>query len=781
MRKSRVAAALFAGTAMASTAQPLCAQTTGEADASPAQTEVVEDENDENAIVVTGTRIRGARVVGEVIALDREAIVEAGQIDLGEAIRTLPQNFAGGQNPGVGSGAGLGNDNVNSASSPDLRGLGPDATLTLINGHRVPYNSAYQGVDISAIPLAAVDRVEVLPDGASALYGSDAVGGVINVVLRRDFEGLTTSGQLGASTDGGYFRQQFDLVGGTIWDGGGVMLAYDFANNSDITADQRSYTQSLDPQVTLYPKIQRHAVTLAAHQEISPAVRIAVDGFYSRRNSSDTNGAPVFRISRDPRLEGYAISPSMEIDLAGDWQVKISGVYGRDQSRFRTTIVRQGAEPNLAQGRYFNEIATLEAGAEGPLFELPGGDARLAIGAGFRNNRLDYARKDANYDSAFDITRRARFGYAELYLPFVARRNARPGLDEFTISAAVRYEDYPGLDQLATPRIGIIYSPVDGLTLSGSWSRSFKAPTLYQQYIFYETVLLPASIVGAGNGSDTILLVAGGNPDVGPERARSWTAGLELRPPALPELTFSASWYDIRYTDRVTGPISGSILAAFGDPGYASLIDFMPDPANLAALIGGAQFGLANFTGAPYDPASVVAVADNRNTNVAAWALKGIDARLSWDQALGQGRSLGLEIAGSWIDSEQRITAELPTTQLAGTIFNPAKLRMRSTARFVTGPLTANLAINYTGGLEDRRFDEIRRLASTATVDIGVSYTLVRGEGRDPGLEISLTAQNLFNEEPREIGQLGPYDTPYDSTNYSPIGRFIAFGIRRHW
>ena len=262
------------------------------------------------------------------------------------------------------------------------------------------------------------------------------------------------------------------------------MLAYDFANNSDIIADQRSYTQSLDPQVTLYPKMQRHAVTLAAHQEISNAVRIAVDGFYSRRRSSDTNGAPVFRISRDPRLEGYAISPSMEIDLAGDWQGKISGVYGRDQSRFRTTIVRQGAEPNLAQGRYFNEIATLEAGAEGPLFDLPGGDARLAIGAGFRNNRLDYARKDANYDSAFDITRRARFGYAELYLPFVARRNARPGLDEFTISTAVRYEDYPGLDQLATPRVGVIYSPVDGLTLSGSWSRSFKAPTLYQQYIF---------------------------------------------------------------------------------------------------------------------------------------------------------------------------------------------------------------------------------------------------------------------------------------------------------
>lgn len=99
---------------------------------------------------------------------------------------------------------------MNSASSANLRGLGADATLTLLNGHRLPYDSALQGVDISAIPLAAVDRIEILPDGASAIYGSDAVGGVVNVVLRRDFEGVTTSAQVGASTAGGNWRQQAD-------------------------------------------------------------------------------------------------------------------------------------------------------------------------------------------------------------------------------------------------------------------------------------------------------------------------------------------------------------------------------------------------------------------------------------------------------------------------------------------------------------------------------------------------------------------------------------------
>jgi outer membrane receptor protein involved in Fe transport len=216
----RTLSVLLTGAAFAGAAPPLFAQDSPGEQAQDNAAEVGDTalDDESSAIVVTGTRIRGARVIGEVIELDRETIVEAGQVDLGEAIRSLPQNFSGGQNPGVGSGAGLINSNVNSAASANLRGLGPDATLTLLNGHRLPYDSAFAGVDISAIPLAAVDRIEVVPDGASALYGSDAVAGVVNVILRRDFEGVETSAQIGASTDGGYFRQQADIVGGTRWD-----------------------------------------------------------------------------------------------------------------------------------------------------------------------------------------------------------------------------------------------------------------------------------------------------------------------------------------------------------------------------------------------------------------------------------------------------------------------------------------------------------------------------------------------------------------------------------
>ena len=360
-------------------------------------------------------------------------------------------------------------------------------------------------------------------------------------------------------------------------------------------------------------------------------------------------------------------------------------------------------------------------------------------------------------------------------------RNAVDGIEQLTLSAAVRYEDYPGLDQLATPRLGITYSPSGDLMFRASWARSFKAPTLFQQNIFSQAILVPAAVFGAGTGSDTVFLSGGGNPNLRPERARSWTAGFEFQPAAVRGLTASATWYDIRYDNRVVAPIAGSIAAAINNPGYASLIDFSPDPADLAELIAGAQFGLENFTGRPFDPADVVVLFDNRNINVAAWSVEGLDARIAWNRDLGNDRSIGLDLNGSWLRSRQTITSELPEVQLAGTTFNPPRYRARGAARYRAGRLTANAAVSYIGALVDRRLATVQRLSPSATVDLGMHYAVIRGDDRDPGLEFSLTIQNLFNDKPDVIGQTGPNTTPYDSTNYSPIGRFIAFGVRRHW
>jgi iron complex outermembrane receptor protein len=150
---------------------------------------------------VTGTRIRGASGPSPVIVMTRRGLEEQGLADMASVSRIIPQNFTGGQNPGVAGGGDQGGyNNINNSTTLNLRGLGSDATLTLINGHRLPYDAVNQGVDISTIPLAALERIEVITDGASALYGSDAVGGVANLILRRDYDGLQTSARVGAST-----------------------------------------------------------------------------------------------------------------------------------------------------------------------------------------------------------------------------------------------------------------------------------------------------------------------------------------------------------------------------------------------------------------------------------------------------------------------------------------------------------------------------------------------------------------------------------------------------
>lgn len=777
---TRLAACMLAGSGLASALLPTSAQA---AQDGPFERDDEAETAAEEAepIVVTGTRIRGARVISDVVTLEREAIVDAGQVDLGEAMRSLPQNFSGGQNPGVGTGGGITNENVNSASSPNLRGLGADATLTLLNGQRLPYNSAFQGVDISAIPLAAVERIEVVPDGASALYGSDAVGGVINVILRRNFEGVTTSAQLGASTDGGNFRQQVDIVAGKTWDGGGVMLAYDYAHNSRITASQRSYGSSRLPEATFFPAMERHAVTVSGHQSVAPGIEASIDALYSYRRSETADGTAQQRILREPDLEGFSIAPSVRFDLGTRWQGNVAGVLGRDRTRFRTSFLPAGGAPRVSTGGYLNEIVSLELGAEGPLFSLPGGDARLALGGGFRSTGLEYDLQSTAISTAFDATQRVRFTYAELYLPVISPSNDVAAIDLITLTAAVRYEDYRDLDRVATPRFALNYAPFGGLTFRGSWSRSFKAPTLFQQNLFTQAILVPAAAFGAGTGTQTVFLSSGGNPDVRPERARSWTFGLELEPESVPELSLSATWFDVSFDNRVVVPIAGSIAAALANPGFASLIDYDPDPATLAGLVAGAQFGLENFTGRPFDPADVVALVDNRNINVAAWRIEGVDARIGWDRRLGDRRAIGLELSGSWLDSEQAVTQALPSVALSGTVFNPPRYRARGTVRFQWEDLTVNLAGNYQGALVDRRPNDTQRLSPMATFDLGLRYTAIRGTGRDPALELSIIAQNLFDEKPEILRLAGPTSTPFDSTNFSAIGRFVAFGIRRQW
>ena len=202
-----------------------------------AQEAEVEEEGSDvtERVVVTGSRIRRADIEGAlpVTVIDRAAIEFSGQTSVADLLRNTSFNSTGSFRPQSGSSA-------QGVSSVDLRGIGSSRTLVLIDGRRLAKSpSTGSSQDLNSIPAAAVERIEILTDGASAVYGSDAIGGVINVITRKDFNGVEM--RLGASQiehevgdreEGsiifGTSSDKGSMLGGVSWNSRDIIFARDF-------------------------------------------------------------------------------------------------------------------------------------------------------------------------------------------------------------------------------------------------------------------------------------------------------------------------------------------------------------------------------------------------------------------------------------------------------------------------------------------------------------------------------------------------------------------------
>jgi outer membrane receptor protein involved in Fe transport len=132
---------------------------------------------------------------------------------------------------------------ANGAAAVSLRGMGPDATLVLINGRRVAISAFAESitnsfVDINSIPVSAIERIDILKDGASAIYGSDAVAGVVNVVLKKDYEGLEINAGYGGTTGPSYDETTASILWGSQSEKSSATVIIDYFNNSTLGADE---------------------------------------------------------------------------------------------------------------------------------------------------------------------------------------------------------------------------------------------------------------------------------------------------------------------------------------------------------------------------------------------------------------------------------------------------------------------------------------------------------------------------------------------------------------
>lgn len=201
-------------------------------------------------VEVTGSYVKRAQAesVESVEIITQKDIERSGKSTVAELLRDLSANVGNSYSESSVNGAAPG------AAGIGMRGLSQKNTLVLLNGQRIANYGFAENlqdtfVDLNIIPANAVDRIEVLKNGASAIYGSDAVAGVVNVILRQDFEGTVVNTSGGASTDGGMQSLNANLttgLGNFDNDGYSLMLSMDAFKRDELTAAQRPYTRNLD-------------------------------------------------------------------------------------------------------------------------------------------------------------------------------------------------------------------------------------------------------------------------------------------------------------------------------------------------------------------------------------------------------------------------------------------------------------------------------------------------------------------------------------------------------
>ncbi|HEY2145389.1 MAG TPA: TonB-dependent receptor plug domain-containing protein, partial [Steroidobacteraceae bacterium] len=235
----RQAVGLAVGTAGAAAASLAYVPAALAADAAAAATTGTAASNELEEVVVTGTRVRrvDAETASPVFVLDQSQISQSGAVTVGDLVSRIPSIAGAATNPSVNNGGGFGESNI------ELRGLDAKRTLILIDGRRVNLVGASGAVDVNQIPLNLIDHVDVLKEGAGAIYGSDAIAGVVNFVTRKNLDGVELTGDWGESTKHDAQHHNVGLMWGGNSDKFHFEAGFNYNQQDELNMGQRNWSK----------------------------------------------------------------------------------------------------------------------------------------------------------------------------------------------------------------------------------------------------------------------------------------------------------------------------------------------------------------------------------------------------------------------------------------------------------------------------------------------------------------------------------------------------------
>lgn len=592
MKQQRLWLALSVGLAcMAAT--PAWAQDNTTEEQSTAEEDAANLDN----LVIVGSRRVDRSATETPLPVDiidlQESVQRSPQFDLGQTLQFLSPSFT--------SVRQTGSDGADLIDSAALRGLGSDQTLVLVNGkrrHTVALvnlfgarNRGNTGTDLNAIPVLAIDRVEVLRDGAAAQYGSDAIAGVMNIQLKRSLgcELVGGWGQYSRGDGENYLGSGY--CGFSVGDGGVVSVTAEY---QDRGRSDRSEPRG-NPRTIGDTKVENATFYLNGEVPVSDWGNFYFTGGYQDRDASSAafarggidsgdipsrNSAAQYPDGFVPFINGDVEDRYAIAGIWGDangWRWDLSATYGYNELDYTisNTINASIANLDLIEGgpglsadrfdagelafrqntvnldfsRYFTGIfqgINVALGGEyrDENYEITAGEAGSYIDADGPGGGSAGSQGFPGFQPVdeTDTGRHSWSGYVDLELDITSR---------LTAAVAGRFENYSDFGSTLTGKFALGFRATDDFLIRGSVSSGFRAPSL-QQRLFSSTFTdfisgVPTDVLLAPNGGD--IAVAAGIPDLEEETSVGYTFGFTWTPRHDLSLTVDGYWIDI--DDRV--------------------------------------------------------------------------------------------------------------------------------------------------------------------------------------------------------------------------------------
>jgi iron complex outermembrane recepter protein len=646
----------------------------------------------------------------------QEVTSKQGQLDVNQLL-----TFAA---PSFNSNRQTGSDGADHVDPASLRGLGPDQTLVLINGKRRHQSSLVNlfgsrgrgntGTDLNAIPAAAIERIEILRDGAAAQYGSDAIAGVINIVLKETTNQLTVNANAGVYQAKYRFDdKKYDGLNYNANINYGLKIAKKGFVNVTVDYNRRDHTNRANTVDTTElvrrqygdPKMENAALYYNAKIPVGENFQVYSFGglnnrkgdayAWTRFKDDDRNIISIYPNGFDPIISSKIDDRAATVGVRGiwkSWDIDLSNTYGFNKFHFFV---------NNSLNRSFGELSKTSFDAGG--FQLAQNVSNLnftrnfsdilsglnvAFGAEYRTERYKIFQGEGmswrNYNPLLPGGSQGFPGYGEKDVTNKGRSNAAAFVDveadltkKFLVDLAVRFENYSDFGKTLNGKFGARFKISDAVAIRGSASTGFRAPSLAQKYF-------NSTFTNFVNGKAVEVLLANnehpvtkklGIPELKQETSENASLGVTLTPVA--GLSVTVDGYYVKIKDRIV--LTGQ---------------FTDDDAQIGSLLKALNVGQAQFF-----------------TNALSYTeTKGLDVIIAHSVSLGAGR-LNTTLAANFNWMELGPINTVPLLKNKEDIyFNE---RERHFVLASAPPSKVNLTLDYTVGkygimVRGIRFGEIK-------------------------------------------------------------------------